>query len=53
MVPDSEIVRARQLRVKMTKENRSRARIQVANITKKYGVYKNAMLAGKIKKTVF
>lgn len=53
MMPDDEIARARVLRLKMTKENRARARVQVAAISMKYRAVKNAMLAGSLDKSAF
>jgi len=53
LMPDSEINRARTLRLKMTKENRQRARVQVAAISMKYRAAKNAMLNGSLNKAAF
>jgi len=53
MMPDDEIHRARTLRLKMTKENRMRARVQVAAISMKYRAVKNSMLSGSIDKAAF
>lgn len=53
LMPEDEIARARVLRLKMTKENRMRARIQVASLSMKYRSVKNAMLAGSIDKASF
>jgi len=53
MMPDSEVQRARTLRLKMTKENRMRARVQVASISMKYRAVKNSMLSGAIDKAAF
>ena len=52
-MPEDEIDHARVLRLKMTKENRMRARVQVASIAMKYRAVKNAMLAGSIDKAAF
>lgn len=52
-MPETEIQRARTLRNKMTKENRKRARVQVAGLTNKYRAAKAAMLAGALDKTAF
>ena len=53
MMPDDEINRARKLRNKMTKENRQRARMQVASLSMKYRAVKNSMLAGALDKAAF
>jgi hypothetical protein len=53
MMPDNEISRARVLRLKMTKENKIRARVQVAALSMKYRAVKNAMLAGSLDKSAF
>ena len=53
MMPDDEINRARVLRLKMTKENRMRARVQVAALSMKYRAVKNAMLTGSLDKSAF
>ena len=53
MMPESEIQRSRTLRNKMTKENRKRARVQVAGLTMKYRAAKASMLAGALDKTSF
>ena len=53
MLPDDEISRARILRNKMTKENRMRARVQIAGIAQKYRAAKDAMLSGRIDKPSF
>jgi len=53
MMPDSEISRARNLRVKMSKENRMRARVQIAGISQKYRAAKDAMLSGALDKASF
>ena len=53
MMPDDEINRARKLRNKMTKENRQRARMQVASLSNKYRAVKNAMLSGALDKAAF
>lgn len=53
MMPDSEVHRARTLRLKATKENRMRARVQVASISMKYRAVKNQMLSGAIDKAAF
>jgi len=52
-MPEDEIDHARVLRLKMTKENRMRARVQVASVAMKYRAVKNAMLAGSIDKASF
>jgi len=52
-MPDDEIHRARTLRLKMTKENRGRARVQVASVSMKYRAVKNSMLSGSIDKSAF
>jgi len=41
------------MRLKMTKENRQRARVQVAAISMKYRAAKNAMLTGSLDKAAF
>jgi len=53
MMPEDEISRARTLRMKMTKENRMRARIQIAGIAQKYRAAKDAMLTGSLSKATF
>lgn len=53
MMPDGEISRARILRMKMTKENKMRARLQIASISNKYRAVKNSMLAGALDKAAF
>jgi hypothetical protein len=53
MMPDNEISRARVLRMKMTKENKIRARVQVAALSMKYRAVKNAMLSGSLDKSAF
>ena len=53
MMPDNEISRARVLRLKMTKENKIRARVQVAALSMKYRAVKNSMLAGALDKSAF
>jgi len=50
---DDEITRARTIRVKMSKENRMRARIQIAGISQKYRLAKDAMLSGALDKAAF
>jgi len=52
-MPEAEVDHARVLRLKMTKENRMRARVQVASIAMKYRAVKNAMIAGSIDKASF
>ena len=46
MMPDEEIKRARVLRIKMTRENRVRAKHQMAVTKKKYDSLKNANFDG-------
>ena len=53
MMPEDEISRARILRNKMTKENRMRARVQIAAVAQKYRAAKDAMLTGSIDKASF
>ena len=53
LMPEDEVARARVLRLKMTKENRMRARVQVASLSMKYRAVKNAMLAGSVDKAAF
>jgi len=53
LMPEAEVDHARVLRLKMTKENRMRARVQVASIAMKYRAVKNAMIAGSIDKASF
>lgn len=53
MMPDDEINRARILRVKMTKQNKSRARAQIAGLAVKYRALKDAMTAGHIERDAF
>jgi hypothetical protein len=53
MMPDAEIYRARTLRVKMSKENRMRARVMIAGIAQKYRAAKDAMLTGSLDKSAF
>jgi len=53
MMPDNEMTRARVLRIKMTKENRSRARVQVASQALKYRAIKNSMLSGNLNQESF
>lgn len=50
LLPEDEMDRARTLRMKMTKENRMRARVQVASLAMKYRAIKNAMITGSIDK---
>lgn len=50
LLPEAEMDHARTLRIKMTKENRMRARVQVASLAMKYRAVKNAMLAGSLDK---
>jgi len=52
-MPENEISRARTLRMKMTKENRMRARVQVAGIAQKYRAAKDAMISGSLDKASF
>lgn len=52
-MPDDEMTRARILRVKMTKENRRRAKVQVAAVGMKYRAIKNSMLSGSLDKAAF
>jgi len=53
MMPENELSRARTIRIKMSKENRMRARIQIAGIAQKYRLAKDAMLSGSISKPTF
>jgi len=53
MMPEDEISRARTIRVKMSKENRMRARVQIAGIAQKYRAAKDAMLSGSLDKAAF
>ena len=52
-MPEDEVDHARTLRLKMTKENRMRARVQVASISMKYRAVKNSMIAGSLDKAAF
>lgn len=52
-MPEDEISRARTIRVKMSKENRMRARVQIAGIAQKYRAAKDAMLSGSLDKAAF
>jgi len=52
-MPDAEITRARTIRVKMSKENRMRARVMIAGIAQKYRAAKDAMLSGSLDKSSF
>jgi hypothetical protein len=53
MMPDAEITRARTIRVKMSKENRMRARVMIAGIAQKYRAAKDGMLTGSLNKSAF
>ena len=53
LMPEDEIARARTLRIKMTNENRARARVHVASLSMKYKAVKNSMLAGSLDKAAF
>jgi len=53
LLPDDELTRARQLRNKMTGENRARARVQVSALTLRYRALKNNMVAGTLSKPAF
>lgn len=52
-MPEGEIARARVLRMKMTKENKQRARVQIAGISMKYKAVKASMLSGSLDKASF
>lgn len=52
-MPENEISRARTIRVKMSKENRMRARIQIAGVAQQYRAAKDSMLTGAIDKAAF
>jgi len=53
MMPEGEIARARLLRMKMSKENKARAKVQIAGISMKYKAVKSSMLAGSLDKAAF
>jgi len=52
-MPENEMARARTIRLKMAKENRMRARIQIASIAQQYRAAKDSMLTGAIDKAAF
>lgn len=53
LMPEDELSRARRLRLKMTKENKMRARVQVAALSMKYRAVKNSMLTGGMDKAAY
>ena len=53
MMPEGEMSRARILRVKATKQNRMRARLQVTGIAQKYRALKSAFRTGALDKLAF
>lgn len=53
MLPDDELTRARQLRNKMSGENRAPARVQISALALRYRAIKNNMIAGTLDKAAF
>jgi len=52
-MPEQEMARARTIRITMSKENRMRARVQIAGVAQKYRLAKDAMLSGSLDKAAF
>lgn len=52
-MPDTDVQRARKTRASMTKENKMRARIQVASLSMKYKSLQNSLASGALSKSAF